>query len=566
MSKRCIRLAVVMAWLLGQAGAAGWAQLSGFCELQGVTVEPLPNAVVIRIKATGLLNFTLADWDLWQQEAGTTRWYLKPVTRLTLRLNNVRPGAASMEDVGIYPVSHLAFAVPPGSRDSLGLLCTLVLLRPAYLTYLQIPDNSWDDTANSRYAGPQVMILRTQAQNEALIIVTSDRPYQAPPEHYGGENRALDVRGDVERLQLQATNAELHLVAQALSARTGEPIFVDNGARCYVSASLRDMSLERMLRVLAAGYGLAVSREGGAYFLTAAFPDNPASYYASEQRRIPLRYLAAAEAPDLLAPPLLRFVHPEVSTNSVIVNGPPLLLDKVERDLAQLDQPAPHCRLRAWLIAAQARDNRVREVMARFTGGTTQATVAEGQRLSLEVADRAPSTIAAALRLLTTNQRVRIAALPSLEVVNGETAELFVGQQIYYFRLQGRRWQQLTLDSIQAGSRLLLEPRIAGQVITARISAESSALVGRNALGPLVQRHSVGGQVQLGSGRCVLIGGLTLGGDDRIADQLGLGRLLPPVFDQYHRQAEDNEVWILVEGHVRPGTASPAMTAREDRS
>lgn len=563
MSTHRVRLGVSLAVLMLLAASACRAQLSGFCELKEVKVEPLPNAVVIHIKVTGLLNFTLSDWDLWQTEASTGRSYLKPVSRVTLRLNNVRPGSASMEDVGIYPVSHLAFAVPPGSRDSLGLICTLVLFRPAYLTYLQIPDGSWDNTANTLYAGPQVMVMRTQSQDEAMIIVTSDRPYQPPPEHYGGEHSALDIRGDRDRLSLQATNADLHVLAQTLSARTGEPIFVDDNAQRYVSACLADMPLDRMLQVLAAGYGLAVSRREGTYYVTAALPDNAASYYAGEQRRIPLRYLPAAEAPDLLPTPLLRYVHAETGTNSVIVTGSPAILDKVQRDLALLDQPAPHCRLRAWLVAAQGRDDQVREVLARFSGGTTQAEVADGQRLSLEVADEAPYSLLANLRALSARQQVRMMALPSLEVANGETAELFVGQRVYYFRLVGRRNQQLTLDSIPVGSRLFLQPRVAGDVVTATISAESSALLQHNSLGPLVQRHSVDGQVQLGSGRCVLIGGLTLSGDDRDANRLGMGRPLTALFDENRRRGETSEVWMLVEGYARSGDRAAQATVTE---
>ncbi len=540
------------------------AQVQNFCDLKEITVEPLSNAVVIRIKATGLLNFTMGDWDLWAPDS-SGRWRLKPLSRIVLRLTNVRPGTASTQDIGIYPVSHIVCAAPSESRDSVGLTCTLVLFRPAYLAYLQIPDNSWDQTNSWRYAGPQVMVMRTRAQNEAMIIVTSDRAYQAPPEHYSGENRALDVGGTADRLSLQATNADLVVVAQKMSALTGAAIFVHDNAQRYVSASLRDMPLEPMLQALAAGYGLSVSRQEGAYYMTAALPDNAASYYAAEQRRIPLRYLQAADAPDLLATPMLRYVRPESGMNSVIATGPPAILDKVARDLAVLDQPAPHCRLRVWLIGVQGRDERVREVLANFSGGTTRAAVEGTKNLSVETGADSAYALLTQLRALATRQQVRIMALPSLEVANGEEAELFVGTRVYYFRLAGRRTQEMRLDSIQAGSRLFVQPRTAGEEITAYVAAESSAVLPSNSLGPRVQRYSVDAQVRLGSGRCILIGGLTLSGEEWDAGRLGVGRPLTALFDETARSGEITEVWMLVEGRARLAEEPAPARATEAR-
>ena len=564
MSRRRSDLCLALLALLLGCAPAGWAQVQNFCELKEIRVEPVSNGMIIHLKADGLLNFTLGDWDLWAPDPDG-RWYLKPVTRVTLRLNNVRVGASSIHEVGVYPVSHLAFSMPPGSRDSVGLICTLVLLRPAYLTYLQIPDGNWDGTANSRYAGPQVMVMRTQSQDEAMIIVTSDRLYHPPPEHYGGENSALSVTGTADRLSVQATNADLHVVAETVSILTGEPIFVDDRAQRYVSACLADLPLDRALRALAAGYGLALSRREGSYYLTNAFPDDAAAYYAGEQRRIPLRYLPAGDAPDLLAPPLLRNVYPETGTNSVLVTGPPALLDKVERDLAVLDQPSSHCRLRAWIISAARENQSLRKVLGRFSGGTTRAEISGGKNLQVLVAPDAPSSILAELRALATREQIRMVALPFLEVENGEQAELFVGQRQYYFRLVGRRTQALTLDFVPAGSRLLIEPRASGEAITAHLIAENSALLPPTSLGPRLKRTTVDSHIRLGDGRCVLIGGLTLSGADDQADRPGIGRPLTALFDETRKSGEVSEVWVLVEGRARLATTPPPVGPTEDK-
>ena len=561
---RCARgVVLVLAALL--LPAALRAQLRDFCELSEVKVEPLPNAVCLRLKMDGLVRFTLEDTDVWQQDGDSGNWYLKPRSQFSLRLENVRPGTASMQDVGVYPVSHLAFQVPPGARESVGLICRLILYKPAYLTLLQTPNSSWDETGNARYRHPQVMVIRTQQQNEVLIIVTSDRQCEPRVERdLGPEREELEVSGTAEHLRVRAMNVDLHRLLSALAWQAGADISLDDRVQRQASACLEGLSLEQTLQILAAGYGLTVSQTAGGYYLGPALPDSPAAYQAASVRTIPLRYLEAEETPGLLPDLLLRYVRPNADGNSVVAVGPPEMLNKLEGDLRALDQPAPHCRLRAWLVSAEQSDEQMRSLLLEATGGTTAVQLDSSGQIRVEVARQDSSRLMGQLRALAQRERVKLLALPSLLVSNGEQAELFLGEQAHYWRLVGRREQELVLTPVQIGSRLRVRPRIAGEQIAARVSAENSSLIGDNGLGPLVERRSVDAEVRMASGQALLIGGLSLAGGDRSrrepAPGTGLGSLLAG-FTTLGRQ---NELWVIVEAQVREPETALGPGPRED--
>jgi len=545
--------------------AASRAQLRDFCELKEVKVEPLPNAVCLRLKMDGLVRFRLEDGEVWQQDLDSGNWYLKPLSQVALRLENVRPGTASIQDVGVYPVSHLAFQVPPGARESVGLTCRLVLYKPAYLALLQTPDSSWDETGNTRYRHPQVMVIRTQQQNEVLIIVTSDRQWEARIEPaLGPEREELEISGTAEHLRLRAMNVDLHRLVAALARQTGTDVSLDDRVQRQASAYLEGLSLEQTLQMLGAGYGLTVSRTADGYYLGPALPDSPAAYQATHVRTIPLRYLEAEETPGLLPDLLLRYVRPSADSNSIVAVGPPEMLDKLERDLRILDRPAVHCRLRAWLVSAEQDDEEVRSLLLGATGGTTSVQVDSSGQIRVEVVRQDTSKFVAQLRALVRRGRAKLAALPSLLVSNGEQAELFLGEQAYYWRLVGRREQELALTPVQIGSRLQVRPRIAGEQVAAWVSAENSSLIGDNGLGPLVERRSVVGEVRMTSGQALLIGGLSLAPVDRKrgepAPDTGLGSLLAG----FTALSKQSELWVIVEAQVREPEPAPTPGPRED--
>lgn len=521
----------------------------GICQVQSITVEHLANGMRIRIKADGLIDLSC--------DPGVVRYNWQ--TGLTIRMNNVRGGAAPMVEIGEYPISHLEFALPKDAANGVGLLCTIMLYRQGQMTiYSGGGPYGWDDTSWASTAIPQVMIVRTQQKNEILIMVTNDRYQQ--PEHpdFPRAPEQLSVTGNADTISLQAVNADIAQVVEQLSYVTDVPIYLDEGLQQCVSANLTGMPLTHLLRVLADGYGLSISRRNNAYYLSKGVAAGPIAYENSETRTIPLRYLSPEKARSFLPDFLLPTVRLSTDANAVIVSGTTALLDKITRDLHELDQPNFHCQLRAWIISCDQADDQLYKIMAQIAGGETRVTADSDGRLELLLDGRQAKEILTQINALATKFRMRVETVPELQVASGSSASLFVGQKAYYWRIKNESWgQNLTLSSIEAGTRLDVSPRTSGEWITTSLHIENAFF--RNAtLGPLVLRQSTDSTVRVRSGDTILIGGLRLAARTREKGAPLLGSL----FTRRANNDAQQEVWILLQAQA----VSDARTVNNDQN
>ena len=521
-----------------------FGQREDFVGLEKVEVEELANAVRLRLTADGVLQVNASTY--WAY--GRTLWGLLsgvsdepeagPDRRISFMLPNVRSGAAPAVQVAKYPVSHLEFSLVPQGQGSV-LICTLVLYKPGYLTVIDTGGWPQDLSYEQEYDGPQVMLQTTRKQNELLITVLSDRPKEPPPKRPVVEPAPseLEVSGRADGLSVHAINADMHLLLERVSRLTQVQVYLDDKVDLEVTAHLESVPLERFLQTLVVGYGLSLRREGGAYFVSLSQVETAVPFWTAETRSVPLQHLSAAEAVLLLPDVLLSFVRSNEEGNALVMNGPSPLLDRIERDLRVIDQPAYHCRLRAWVVSGRDVAERLQEITARVAGGTTLWQGDNSGRVSIEVDERRPHELLAGLRRLATRRQLQMEALPVVEVKNGQQARLFVGEKIYWVRETG-------LASVEAGSELEIEPLTGGKWITASVKVNSSFLGETNELGPLILRRSAEGMVRLRSGDTIIIGGLRLA--ERSKEQRKTARLL----EGRYSYEEEQEVWVLLQARA----------------
>lgn len=540
----------ILVALLLLTSAVAFGQREDFVELQKVEVEELSNAVRLRLTADGVLQVWASSYwaygrTLWGLLAGVDEPDPEPGPhrRISFILANVRSGAPSVAQVAQYPVSHLEFSSVPWGQGSL-LICTLVLYKPGYLTVIET-EGQEQDLGHQEYDGPQVMIETTKKQTELLITVLSDRPKEPLPERPTVEPAPsqLEVSGEIESLSLHAVNADIHLLLARVSRLAQVQVYVDDKVDLEVTAHLERVPLARLLETLVIGYGLSLHREGGAYFMSLSQADTAVPFWTSETRSVPLRYLPCEQALLLLPDVVLSYVRSHEEGNALVMNGPPALLDRIERDLRVIDQPAYHCRLRAWVVSGRGVAERLQEITARARGGTTAWEGDSAGQVRIEVDERRPRELLGSLRRLATRQRLRIKALPAVQVKNGQLARLFVGEKIYYWKLTGQR-QEMTLGSVEAGSELQIEPLTGGEWITASVKVNSSFLGKTSRLGPLILRRAAEGTVRLRSGDTVIIGGMRL--IDRTKGRRKTAALLAGRYDYEGEQ----EVWVLLQARA----------------
>lgn len=505
--RRALCLAIISGLLL--AGAA-CAELPQSCQVESIDVQTVTNAVIIKLTCNGLVEFG-PDWMTMWETTADGGFQLKNTESFTVNLNNVTSGAASMVNVAQYPVSHLTFQPIPGAAQNIGLRCSVVLYRPGYVTVFNGKGGQWDQQRWYRYRTdvPRTAITVSTDQKTILITVLSNRPTEPEPVRPKVHEATpqLAVVGDREHLTVRALHSDLSEVLRQLSERAEVPIFVDEPLPDRVTAQFTDRTLPQVLGALADGYGFCVSEANGAYYVTQSKPETPASYWASVTRTVPLRYLAPAKALLLLPEVALPYVHSNPDGNALVLDGPRPLVDRLERDLAVLDQPARHCRLRAWVVSTEDSGNETREVLARLTGGTTSGLLASTGQLTVSVGQEQATTALSQLSGLATSRHLQLEALPTVVCQPGQTARLFVGQQVYYLRMYGW-YAEVRLGKVSVGSELVITPRNVGDSITAAVSVTNSFAGAQTAAGPTIFRRSANANLRMASGQLMVIGGL----------------------------------------------------------
>ncbi len=544
MPARQLTLLMLVALVL-LAPAVVFGQREDFVELEKIEVEEVSNAVRLRLTADGVLQV----WAETYWAYGRTLWGLLsgasdepeagPDRRISFMLPNVRSGAAPVVQVAKYPVSHLEFSLVPWGQGSL-LICTVILYRPGYLTVVQTEGGWGEDLSyEQEYDGPQVMLQTTRKQNELLITVLSDRPKEPSPERPEVEPAPaqLEVSGGADGLSVHAVNAEMHLLLERVSRLAQVQVYLDDKVDLAVTAHLESVPLERLLQTLVVGYGLSLHREGGAYFVSLSQVETAVPFWAAETRSVPLRYVSCQQAVLLLPDVVLSYARSNEEGNALVMNGPSPLLDRIERDLRVIDQPAYHCRLRAWVVSGRDVAERLQEIAGRVSGGTTAWQADSSGQVRIEVAEQQPRQLLASLRRLATRRQLQMEALPVVQVKNGEQARLFVGEKIYWVRETG-------LASVEAGAELEIEPLTSGDWITAGVKVNSSFLGETNDLGPLILRRVAEGTVCLRSGDTIIIGGLRL--IESSKERRKTARLLAGRYDYEGEQ----EVWVIVQARA----------------
>lgn len=560
------RLVAGLGFVLLALGVAD-AELQQFCSVEKVDVQKLSNAIVIKLQCDGLVQLEPVTWTMKSGDSEDD-FNLRETDQISFRLTNVVSGSASMVNIAQYPVSHLSFEMDPASEQNIGIRCTLKLYKPGwvfvftkrkreYSRWFNHPDrgDEWDWTPFREYfddyfeGKPWLAIQTSEDQKQIIITVQTGRPEEPEPVRPPITEAAplLQVAGTEQALNLRALHANLETLLQRLADETGIPIFLDDRVQCRVTMHVTDFPLRRVLQALASSYGLNLREESGAYYLTLSRPDNPTSYWAATTRNVPLNYLSPSRALLMLPDTVLPYVHPSRDGNALVVDGPGSMVQRIEQDLRTLDQPTRLCRLRCWVVSTEKTDDEVREVMSRIRGGNTDLLVNSEGDLSITVGPERATRTLARLRALRRRGKLHIEALPSVLCWPGGSANLFVGQSIYYLRVYGE-YGEITLDKVSVGTSLDVWARNVGETITAWVNVANSVTGEQTAEGPTIFTQRAQSTLRIKSGDLMVVGGLRSTEDGR-DDQKPLPAIGPlsDVISGRFKQSINGEVTVLVQ-------------------
>ena len=353
---------------------------------------------------------------------------------------------------------------------------------------------------------------------------------------------------------------------QDIALQAGVNILVDSTVQGFVTLELQDVPLEQAIRmVLAPGGFTYVKLDDRTYLVGKPDRASPIFHVLTATERVRLNYVGAEEARRLLSEYYTPYVRFDASTNAAVITAPPELLQRIKSDLARIDRPAPQVEIQAVVteISQEARQQLGLDWSwsAPPDGPGYSLGFDPTQGILKGTLETPYQAILANLRRLVDSGQASIRANPRLVVLDGQSAEIFVGEDRYFKIVTGSETAPFTrLEAINVGVSLHITPRIASNGdITLQVQptvTDVTGQVGSDDL-PVVSRRQVSTTVRVRAGETLALGGLLQESEQHVTSKVPVLGDLPVIrylFSTSREQKLKSEVVVFITPRlVEPG-------------
>ena len=562
--------------LMPAAEAQRWGSASNYVRITKHKVEQLANAVRVVLEADGQLEVNANAMDFWEYDEETDWYSQKQLKRFRIDLLNARSDIGRFVDVGKYPVSHVNLSVPTEAREGVGLNVALVLYVPGTIGKVQM-NRSVNDWTQWNATMPVDMVL---SDDKRKLILTAHLEHHqdasAAKPRQASQQERLILEPTPAGSQLNALRVPFEALMREIGEQSGLRVLVSSGIDLRVTAVLPAMPAEDLVAALCRAYCLRLSLRDGVYYITSGLAADSASYWSANVRTTQLKNMSVDDALRMLPPFILRHVRADPETNTLTAFGSGELLDKIERDVAKLDNPGKQVRLKVMVVQVMEPRTYDRLMDILLQGGTSSVDLRplEG-RVSVGVTDQPLDHIRFRLQMLESDGLLRTDMQPQMLVLSGRQAKMFVGKQQFY-RFLKSTWQgnELELRRVDVGLRLDTTPWTGdGRTIMLPFTIGTDSIVSRDADGlPLVARFQASGSLRVASGDSVIFGGLRLRNtyvDDSRIHPLAEAPLIGGLLKTRSVTHENNEVIVCLSAETvatPPFKSKPAAEGATDES
>jgi len=531
---------IPLLFLISLSARASFAQAArAYATIKEVKITALSNGLQISVGADGILQTSNINQN------GLKMQVLFPSARNGTGKN--------FFNVNQYPVSFIQLSTPPGATGGLGVLMQISNLVSTNATLAPTPDGTG--------------VLWT-IQSDRTVETRAAGTSQATTNDANPDTSTL-VEWDGKLLSLRAVRADIHTLMGAIARKTGVAVAVDDAVDRKISLSLKNVAPEDAIRAISTAYGLAFSQISGIYMLSEGVPTDLATYHLSATQSYRMQNTQAQTASGLLPNFLYSYVKVNPEQNAVVVTAPSQMLAKIGADLKKVDVPSPQISVEA--IAVELSDATTRDLGLTF-GSPTATSFSSvdpgGGRITYSTIGTLPRLFNFNLRALESKGKARVRARPQMAVVNGRTANIFIGAQRFILTQVNQFGQtQTRIQSVDVGVKLNVTPLTGGNgEITTRLAPQVSNITELDAQTglPVLSTRGAETTVRVKDGETIVIGGLTLSQEESTRGKIPFLGDLPLVgglFRSRKNSTVRTELVIFVTPRILPQSpATPATT------
>ena len=509
-------------------GFPACAQGAAYTNIKSVTTRALSNGVQITIQADGILQYRDVD------DNGNKMGVYFPAARNGTGKNFI--------NLNTYPVSSIQLSTPQGATNGIGLRLDI-----------------------TNFVSTRASVTQTPNGQGVLFTIQSDRTLPGG-RGGGGDNAATkapddlsaEVTYDGKLISVRAVKADIQELMASIAQKTGLSIAVDDAVSRKVSLNLQNVEPQSAISTIAAAYGLALAPINGILMLTEGVPTDLATYRSSETQSFRIQNGQAGQLSGLLPNFLYSYVKVNGEQNAIVVTAPSQMLEKIGSDLRRVDVPAPQISIEA--IAVELSDSNDLDIGLRL-GNPDQNSfdsfdVGAG-RVTFNTIGKLPRSFEASLKALELKGKARVRARPQMVVVNGETANLFIGSQRFILTQFNQSGQtQNRIQPVDVGVKLSVTPLTGGNgEITARVAPEVSNITELDLQTglPVLSTRRSDTTVRVQDGETIVIGGLTLDQEQTTKGKIPLFGDLPllgGLFRSRKKTTVKTELVVFVTPHI----------------
>jgi len=385
----------------------------------------------------------------------------------------------------------------------------------------------------------------------AALVCAQQTPTAGPPTGpapYVGTSTKADV------YDIDVSGTDIRTVLELLARRSSANIVVSPEVTGQVTAHLKQMSLEAILEHLCSAHNLRFEKSGGAYLVTSKVDSQKASRQAPSSEPTQLETLVwqcrhakpadlvslvtklfpsivCAEGPNPVTPDLdasttgletqgaaaaSGYSGGTVKTNSrsIVLVGPPAEVARAKDVLTGLDVPRRQVAID--VAITELSSSGTRDLGIEWTWSDLGLTESRVSGIGFGKFTKEPMTITGALSALIKEGKADLLAQPNVSVLDGECADILIGDRILYPKLVG--YNQIgspIYDKAEekVGIYLQIAPKVAGDdEIVLTLYPQVSLITGylKTQAGdyPQISTREARTTVSVKSGSTLAIGGL----------------------------------------------------------
>ena len=341
---------------------------------------------------------------------------------------------------------------------------------------------------------------------------------------------------------LHAKNVDAHELLTAFAAAAHLALLVDDTVKRKITIHLSDKTEAEIISTIVDAYGFSWAQIDGVHIISEGMRKTPSSYLLSDIASITTKYVAPAQAKQLLPIFLQQYVMVNTDQNALVLSAPKPVLDKFREDVAQFDVPAQQIMLDVNVVEFTDVDTDAFAAILGHSnahGGVTTDSLT-GQ-LTLSAIVDLPSLLFGDLEALVTARKARVQASTRIATVSGQSASIFIGQQQYLtIPVSG------SSNSIDAGVSLNMRPLTGGGgEIILDLSEEISTLSAPDAITglPTKTTRTASTTVRVRDGQTIVTGGL------RQIETRSVTRAIPilgdlPLIGQFFRSKKTEKTMV----------------------